>query len=593
MRRATALAVACLMGGLMATGVASGLLAHARGVIEGASTSMQSGVCRTTAGDVVINEVAWMGTAASAFDEWIELYNTSDVTISLEGWQLADDNGPIISLSGELAPRGYYLIERTDDSTVRDIPADRSDSFGSGGLHNSGEALILRDEGGQIVDTANGDGGEWSAGDNTTKHTMERVDPTAPDDDSNWGTNDGIVRNGEDAEGGAINGTPKARNSCTQPPVVPMADLVVAKSGPSTVRPDMAITYSITLRNTGNTTATASVVTDTLPAAVDFITQTSPFPFTPSGRTLVWRAGDVPAGATYLITATGWVSNTVQSALVNVVTVTTVASETIIANNSAGCSTTVEAAESVHLPVILGNYTPPRYGMIIEAVLYDGQQYADYDEAVLLLNGGDLCVDLGGWTLCKFGDTDWRCAELPPVEILPGQRLWLARSGIYFARSFGFDADYVLSGWPRFANPGDEVVLRDADGWVRDALVYKNGLTSVGGWAGPGVQPYKGTSFAESGQVLTRFLDEGDGLPAQDTDTAADWAQDAADPWQGRRVRYPGWDLERFFQPALGASGTVTAGIAPDNAYQLVVDTIRSAEERIELEAYTLEHYEL
>ena len=26
--------------------------------------------------DVVINEIAWMGTAASTYDEWIELYNT-------------------------------------------------------------------------------------------------------------------------------------------------------------------------------------------------------------------------------------------------------------------------------------------------------------------------------------------------------------------------------------------------------------------------------------------------------------------------------------------------------------------------------------
>jgi phosphatidylserine/phosphatidylglycerophosphate/cardiolipin synthase-like enzyme len=51
--------------------------------------------------------------------------------------------------------------------------------------------------------------------------------------------------------------------------------------------------------------------------------------------------------------------------------------------------------------------------------------------------------------------------------------------------------------------------------------------------------------------------------------------------------------LERFFEPALGATGTVTAGIAPDNAYGLVVETIRSARESIEVEAYTLEHYGL
>jgi phosphatidylserine/phosphatidylglycerophosphate/cardiolipin synthase-like enzyme len=107
------------------------------------------------------------------------------------------------------------------------------------------------------------------------------------------------------------------------------------------------------------------------------------------------------------------------------------------------------------------------------------------------------------------------------------------------------------------------------------------------------VRPYKGTNFAEPGQVLYRFLDEETGLPTQDTDTATDWAQSADDPWHGRRVRYPGWDLEQFFQPALGASGTVTVGIAPDNACQLAVNTIRLAEERIEVEAYTLEHYRL
>ena len=43
--------------------------------------------------------------------------------------------------------------------------------------------------------------------------SMERLDPTAPDDDANWGTNDGVTRNGLDAEGNPINGTPGAANS--------------------------------------------------------------------------------------------------------------------------------------------------------------------------------------------------------------------------------------------------------------------------------------------------------------------------------------------------------------------------------------------
>ncbi|MGD2176584.1 MAG: lamin tail domain-containing protein [Anaerolineae bacterium] len=596
MKRTTGLAVACLTGGLMATAVASGLLAHARGVAGAWSSSVQPGLSPVITRQVVINEVAWMGTGANPSDEWIELHNTGDITIPLDGWQVLDDDHLSIPLSGELAPRGYYLIERTDDDAVSDIPADWFGSFGSGGLSNAGEVLTLTDGLGNTIDTANAHGGEWPAGaasDGSPSYaSMERIDPTAPDIDDNWCTNEGMARNGEDANGDPINGTPRAQNSCYCPPAVPSADLVVAKSGPAAVKPGVSITYRVALSNTGTTTATHTVLTDTLPAAVDFITQTSPFTFMPLGRTLVWQVGDVPAGKVYLITATGRVSNTVRNTLVNVVTAATATSETFIANNSAGFSTTLEAVGTVHLPLLARNYTPPRYGVIIEAVLYDGQQYVDYDEAVLLVNGGDGSVDLGGWALCKWGSVDWRCADLPEVEIASRQRLWLARSGIYFAKSFGFDPDYVLSGWPRFANQGDEVVLQNADGTVWDALVYENGLTDVEGWDGPAVQPYKGSSLAEPGQVLYRFLEEETSLPARDTDTAADWAQHAGDAWYGRRVRYPGWDLEWFYQPALGTSGALTAGIAPDNAYQLVANTIRSAEESIELEAYTLEHYQ-
>ena len=370
----------------------------------------------------------------------------------------------------------------------------------------------------------------------------------------------------------------------------PVADLAVTKTGPATVSPGDIITYHVTLDNTGTTTATGTLLTDTLPAAVDLVTQTSAFTCTHSGRDLVWQLGDVPTGTQRLITITGRVTETASGAFTNLITATTTASETVTANNHAAWPTGVKTTSPVYLPLILRNYTPPPYWVIVEAVLYDGQQANDYDEAVLLLNGGDGNVDLTGWELCKWYTSDWRCADMPAVTIAPHQRLWLARSETSFATSFGFEPDHVLSGWPALNNDGDEVVLRDADGFVRDALVYEAGDKTITGWDGPAVQPYGGSNFASEGQILYRFPDEETGLPPADTDTAADWAQYTGDPWQGRRVRYPGWDLEQFFQPALGASGTVTVGIAPDNAYQLMVDTIRSAEESIEVEAYTLKH---
>lgn len=166
-----------------------------------------------SAGDVVISEVAWMGTQASANDEWIELYNNTDSDIDLTGWKLqAEDGTPTIVLSGIIPAHGFFLLERTDDNTVSDIAADLvyGNDGSSWALSNSGEKLFLKDPLGNVIDSANGNGGAWPAGTASPRATMERIDPTAPDSDANWDTNDGVHRNGLDANNNPINGTPKA-----------------------------------------------------------------------------------------------------------------------------------------------------------------------------------------------------------------------------------------------------------------------------------------------------------------------------------------------------------------------------------------------
>lgn len=120
---------------------------------------------------VIINEVAWMGTANSATDEWIELF--SDKVQDLSGWTLSTaDGGMNIALSGSITAGGYYLIERTDDTAVSDITADLVAPFGSG-LSNSYETLILKDSNGTQIDEAGPSGNTWPAGDNSTKETMQ------------------------------------------------------------------------------------------------------------------------------------------------------------------------------------------------------------------------------------------------------------------------------------------------------------------------------------------------------------------------------------------------------------------------------------
>jgi hypothetical protein len=165
----------------------------------------------------VINEIGWMGTNASSTDEWIELYNPNDKGISLDGWSLkSGDNSPSIALRGTIAANGFYLLERTDDNTVRGISANQ---IYSGALNNDpGEKLVLSDNFGQTVDEVDCSSGSWFAGKNEApKPSMEKINTIASgNNSSNWADNNGSNVNGNDADSNPISGTPGQTNSVAQ-----------------------------------------------------------------------------------------------------------------------------------------------------------------------------------------------------------------------------------------------------------------------------------------------------------------------------------------------------------------------------------------
>ncbi len=141
---------------------------------------------------IIFNEIAWMGTTNSANDEWMELKNISNQKIDLNGWQIISGKGKIkIPLSGNIAPGGFFLLERTDDSSV---PNKKADKIYTGGLNNSGGTLYLFDKKCQLEDAVLASA-KWPAGISQTRRTMERKK------DLSWQTSSNI------------NGTPKEENS--------------------------------------------------------------------------------------------------------------------------------------------------------------------------------------------------------------------------------------------------------------------------------------------------------------------------------------------------------------------------------------------
>lgn len=122
---------------------------------------------------VILNEVAWMGTAVSANDEWIELKNISGAVFDIADWQLLDQGEQIkitFPAGSKIPAGGYMLLERTDDSSV---PNATADLIYSGALSNTNDGLRLFNAQCSLVDEvlANPD---WSAGNATDRLTMER-----------------------------------------------------------------------------------------------------------------------------------------------------------------------------------------------------------------------------------------------------------------------------------------------------------------------------------------------------------------------------------------------------------------------------------
>jgi uncharacterized repeat protein (TIGR01451 family) len=544
----------------------------------------RAGGARTTAAEVVIDEVAWAGTAANPADEWIELYNNTEMPVDLSGWKLASMDGfPNIILVGIIPAHGYYLLERSDDCTVSDVTADQPGYTGA--LVNTGERLELSDDSGILIDTADGSGG-WPAGSSDGHYTMERIDPAAADGPANWASNDGFTINGHDCAGNPLNGTPKARNSAT--PVLG-ADLRVNKAGPSLADAGALVTYTITLGNGGPLPAYATVLTDVLPTGIHLIAQSAPYPLMlATSGTLVWNLGTVPAGAASItFTVTGQVDDPFWGELTNAVTVTSLTTEAVPADNHDRVTTRVGGQ-----PVL------------IEALYYRAREYNQPDEAVRLMNVSPLAFDVGGWS---FDDGTASAAVLPPATVLtPGQAIWCTHDALAFERQFGFKPDFEVGGtdpavpaldgtWPGFADDGDECVLREALGNIVDVLVYKAGDTQTPGWSGTAVHPWtSGSSFAATGQILYRKRDQATGLPVPDTDAAADWAQDPGDPIDGRKVLYPGWDLDRFFfTQRITETAVLTVAVAPDNLYKTVDRLLAGARQSIKIESYTFESPQL
>lgn len=474
----------------------------------------KAAVLRSPSYDVIINE--W-SQGESGSKEWNELAVTA--LVNMQGWDFGDNSAGDLTFSNHplwetVLPGTRILIYNGNDRDPT-LPPDDTDPSDCRLVIAHNDPTYFSGSWPLFANSTASDNPHLRDANDATVHDFS-VDPGTA---LHPGSNESVHYNGNTAAGvgnsdnwstsAASSATPGAGNGelntswlddlCSsgsgsngQP------DLALEKRGPTTAVAGENISYEIRLRNSGTLSATGVILTDTLPAGLTYVNDDSGYPHSqPTPETAVWQIGTVPTDTLITFNLTATIEATTLGAVANQITATTVTTETMTANNSALFTTTVNSA------------TPP--AVLIDAVLYNGYENGDADEAILLRNTGSA-VNIGSWKLGDGTDT----AVLPPGTVFStSHTIWLANDGTAFRRQFGFAADFEavdsdatipnLGGeWPGFANSGDEVVLWDAGDKVVDALVYKDGDTAQTGWRGaatlPGDQRFcgRGANFVSS-----------------------------------------------------------------------------------------------
>jgi len=291
------------------------------------------------------------------YNEWIELYNPTNQSISLSGWYLCDDRlleGYIDHQDGEIHSANGLLIPSDDYALITDggsgtllyanltvspdlitLHVDRSSICG--GLDNSGETIILSNGSIKIAVSApysKAGMGEsmtydssWGA--NGNGYTLERINPSAEPNAENWG------------ESLTIGGTPGFRNTL----------YMYGMNGSATTTTTITITTTTTITSTSSTISITSTSTTISTGTVPVTTSTMISITSTSITTTLSTSTILSETSTSTITAS---------------TSTTI-SETTTTISDTTTSTSTSTTTSTILPAEGSRYTnpPTREGEII------------------------------------------------------------------------------------------------------------------------------------------------------------------------------------------------------------------------------------
>lgn len=122
------------------------------------SAALLLALCSRSFAAVLINEFVYDPPGSDTGNEWVELYNTEESTVSLGGWALQTDDNRFPGstkayLCGTIAPHGFYLIKEDSATISTATLADViSGTLAMGNAGSKADGIQLLDSGGEIRD---------------------------------------------------------------------------------------------------------------------------------------------------------------------------------------------------------------------------------------------------------------------------------------------------------------------------------------------------------------------------------------------------------------------------------------------------------
>ncbi len=578
--------------------------------------------------DIVISQVYGGGGNSNApfRNDYVELFNRGDTAVSLAGWSLqyTSSSGTTwgsnkVALSGTVQPGQYFLVQlASQSSTGAALPSPDLSPNTINMSATAGKIALVRTtanlagncpSGGDLVDLVGFGGADCGEG-GTKAPTLSNTEAAIRLGNGCQDTDSNAADFAKGAPAPRNSGSPVNPCGASKPPTAG------GQAAPSMLFAGDTTALSVAVTPGANPTSTGISVTVDLTAIGGAAGQA----MTNGGNgTFTYEATVAPG------TQAG------DKALP--VTVTDAQGRTASTDISLTVLPPVTATEK----------------LLISELLVDPATSNEPEEFIRIYNPGTAAVSLAGWSISSItGSTGVvaRATFPPGAAVGAGQSVVATMNGAMYRKQVDpyatadrvFEYGETASGFGTrmtrdtvrsvaLSNTAANVILRDAASAEVDVVRYVDCSTTQGvftcvtpppyagaGWSGPVITWPQTQGYSTTHIILARAIDEATitatsaGTYGPDTNTAIDWLAGATDSaggwnyWQGpgsssatpmSNRLYRAGQMQSLPLPTWEFDGTVTAFMAPDNAYNTIAALFDSATTSIDLNMYEFQLVDL